>query len=573
VQTTSPTFVAAVALAVVLSSSLASAHETQRRTELFNPGVGYAAEQPGPTADPDAAPPLYDGLGSGMYKVTTVNPGAQAFFDQGLKLAWAFNHAEARRAFRHAQRLDRTCAMCFWGEAFVLGPNINDAMRDEAVAPAFEAIMRAGELADGATEKEQALIEALAARYSAEGQQDRRTLNEAWAEAVGRVAARFPDDANIKVLFADALMNLQPWDYWEADGETPKGRAGEIVATLEQALAINPDMPAAIHLYIHAVEASSTPERAEPFADRLRGAVPTAGHLVHMPAHIYARVGRHADSLAVNRDAISADEAMLEAMGESASPIYRYGYYPHNVHFLMVAAQNSGAAADALSAAAKLDAITSDAVSAELGWIQAIRTAPYAAHAQFSEPEDILALPDPGNRFPFVKGYWLYARGVAFAQLGRHDDAGAVVDVLTKLFETADLDSLEAQYVPARTLLQIATHVVEARIEQSAGDLATAMHHLEQAIALQDSISYMEPPYWYYPVRRTLGATQLMAGRPEAAIASFRAALAEQAKNGWALWGLMQAQLRAGDEEAEQTARQLEAVWVGDRSLLSLDRL
>ncbi len=572
-QTTSPTFVAAVALAVALSSSLASAHETQRRTELFNPGVGYAAERPGPTADTDAAPPLYDGLGNGMYKITTVNPGAQAFFDQGLKLAWAFNHAEARRAFRHAQRLDPTCAMCFWGEALVLGPNINDAMRDEAVAPAFEAITRASELADGATEKEQALIEALAARYSAERQQDRGALDEAWAEAVGRVAARFPDDASIKVLFADALMNLQPWDYWEADGETPKGRAGEIVATLEQALAMDPDLPAAIHLYIHAVEASSTPERAEPFADRLRGAVPAAGHLVHMPAHIYARVGRHADSLAVNRDAIAADEAMLEAMGESASPIYRYGYYPHNVHFLMVAAQNSGAAADALAAAEKLDAITSDEVSAELAWIQAIRTAPYAAHAQFSQPEDILALADPGNRFPFVKGYWLYARGVAFARLGRNDDAEAVVDALTKLSETADLDSLEAQYVPARTLLQIAKHVVEARIGQSKGDLASAVHHLEEAIALQDSISYMEPPFWYYPVRQTLGATQLMAGRPEAAIASFRAALAEQAKNGWALWGLMQAQLRAGDEEAEQTARQFKAVWIGDHSLLSLDRL
>jgi tetratricopeptide (TPR) repeat protein len=570
----------AAALAAALFSSVslfafdAAAHDDQRRTELFKPGVGFAADAPmAPTSNGMDRPPLYTGLGEGTFPVTTSVPEAQAYFDQGLKLAWAFNHTEARRAFIEAQRLDPNAAMAYWGEAFVLGQNINDGMRPEAIAPAFAALSRAIELAPATTAKEQALIAALAERYSADPDADRAALNLAWADAMREVAKTYAKDVNIQVFFADALMNLQPWDYWEADGETPKGNAAEIVATLEAALAINPKHPAAAHLYIHAVEASATPERGEPYADLLRGATPAAGHLVHMPAHIYARVGRHADSLAVNREAVAADEAMLSQMGDAASPLYRYGYYPHNVHFLLVAAQMSGARDDALEAAAKLGAITSDAVSDELAWVQAIKTAPYSASAMFADPDAIAAMPDPGDRFPFVKGYWHYARGVALARLGAVEEAADEAAAIETLTDTADFAALEAQYLPADVVLGIAGTIVEARIASAEGDFAAAEAKLREAAALEDSIAYMEPPYWYYPVRQTLAAVLYEQGRYVESAAMFREALRKLPKNGWALWGLMQAEAKAGDPNLAETTRLFEAVWLGDRSQLAIDRL
>lgn len=556
----------------LLSPIGAFAHEDVRKTELFQPGAGFAGERAEPTTDGSAQTPLYNGLGSWTYPVTTASRRAQAFFDQGLKLAWAFNHTEAARSFRQAQRLDPSCAMCFWGEAFVLGPNINDGMHAGAVAPAFEAINRASVLMEGVSNREKALIGALAERYSPDPAQ-RQALDQAWAEAMAKVAADYPDDPAIQALYAEALMNLQPWDYWEADGATPKGHTSDIIATLEQALRIEPGHPAAAHLYIHAVEASSTPERAEPHADALRGAMPAAGHLVHMPAHIYARLGRYADSLAVNADAIKADERMLNAMGDAASPLYRFGYYPHNVHFLMVAAQLSGARDEALAAAARLGAIVSEEVSGELGWVQVIETAPYTAHVQFSDAATLVALPEPGDHFPFVKGYWHYARGTGFAISGRFEEAAREVAALQKIRENADLDGLEAQYVPARTLLGIAMHVLEARIEQAASNYGAAVHHLQAAIELENSIAYMEPPYWYYPVHQTLGAVQLQAGDADSAMASFQKALVQVPNNGWALWGLQQAQSEAGDRNAAATRKRFQDVWLGDESALELDRL
>ena len=553
---------ATLALSLFLTTG-AFAHEEAHKTELFQPGVGLAGERAKPTASKTGEVPLYDGLGTWTYPITTRSERAQAYFDQGFKLAWAFNHAEAARAFRAAQRVDPACAMCFWGEAFVLGPNINDGMHAAAVTPAFEAISRAVTLAEGATAKEKALIDALANRYSQDGDQ-RQALDQAWAEAMAVVAEQYQDDPAIQALYAEALMNLQPWDYWEADGVTPKGRTADIISALERALGLEPGHPAAAHLYIHAVEASATPERAERHADALRGAMPAAGHLVHMPAHIYARLGRFADSLAVNADAIKADEQMLAAMGDAASPLYRFGYYPHNVHFLMVAAQLSGAREEALAAAVKLSGIVSQEVSGELGWVQAIETAPYTVHAQFSDPATLMALPDPGDRFPFVKGYWHYARGTGFALSGRFEEAAGEVAALRAIQATGDLDGLEAQYVPARTLLGIAMHVVEARVEQRRGDYEAAMHHLQAAIDLESAIAYMEPPYWYYPVHQTLGAVQLQSGDTAQAVVSFQKALAQLPNNGWSLWGLHMAQAASGDGNAEDTRRRFRAVWLGD---------
>jgi tetratricopeptide (TPR) repeat protein len=285
----------------------------KRRTELYKPGYQLAAAQAVAAATPmaDPGPRLYDNLGTLSWPVTTRSPEAQRWFDQGLRWAFAFNHAEAARAFRKAQATDPTCAMCYWGEAYALGPNINYPMMREAVAPAFAAIAQAMALKAGASEPERAVIEAMAARYAADPQADRKALDAAYADAMTKVAGRFPDDDQIQVLLADALMNLQPWDYWQADRRTPKGRTEEQVAALERVLQRSPDHPGAIHLYIHTVEASTTPERAEPHADQLGALMPGAGHLVHMPSHIYYRVGRYLDSLEANLAAAAADEAYL----------------------------------------------------------------------------------------------------------------------------------------------------------------------------------------------------------------------------------------------------------------------
>jgi tetratricopeptide (TPR) repeat protein len=567
----------ALALGLYLGVSLlslgATAHDAHRKTELFNPGVAAADKEDVPPAAVGGRPVLYEGLGDRTFPVTTGSTEAQDYFDQGLMLSWAFNHAEALRAFREAQRLDPGCAMCFWGEALALGSNINDPMHDEAIAPAWAALTKALELKDSASPRERALIEALSHRYAPDASADRAALNVAWADAMREVASEYKTDVDIQVLFADAMMNLQPWDYWEAGGTTPKGIGAELMATLEATLALDPDHPAAAHFYIHTVEASATPELAEPYADRLRDAVPAAGHLVHMPSHIYVRVGRYADALEANRKAIEADEALLAQMGDAASPLYRFGYYPHNVHFLMVSAQLAGSRQDVLEAAAKLNEVTSDQVSEELAWVQAIKTAPYTGHAQFSEPEVILELPDPGDRFPLVKGFWHYARGIAQARAGDFAAAEAEARSIGTLIETADFSGLEAQYLPARDLLGIARNVVEARVSQVQGNFADAEQKLRAAVALQDGIPYMEPPYWYYPVRQTLGAVLLQQEKSEEAIEVFQQALKEQPRNGWALWGLAQAQLAIEADEAAVTEAAFRKAWAGEDALLTLDRL
>ncbi|WP_172298201.1 tetratricopeptide repeat protein [Pseudoruegeria sp. HB172150] len=551
--------------AALLASAIASpvfAHEENRRTELFSPGVSYAEDG----APNGGAPVMVPGLGVFGMIIETGNPDAQAWFDQGLGQLWGFNHAEAVRAFRMAQQADPDCAMCYWGESYALGSNLNDGMHPENVDRAQETAMRAAELASAPVEV--ALTQALSQRYV--GEQG----NEHFADLMQEVAADFPDDVNVLVMFADALMNLQPWDYWEADGVTPKGRASDIIGTLERAMEIDAYHPAALHLYIHAMEATAHPEQAEGAADRLAGSVPAAGHLVHMPAHIYNRIGRYADSIKVNRDAIAADEAFLARAGDAASDLYRFGYYPHNAHFLLVGAQSAGLAEDALAAADRLWSITSDEVSADLAWVQAIRTAPFTVHAQMRGIEEVLALPEVGEEFPLVQGFRHYARGTVFARDGRIEAAWVEAHAIKHLIETADLDGLEEQYLPARDLLGVAMHHLEGRIEQVQGNWDAAIHHLEVAAELEDGIAYMEPSYWYAPVRRTLGAVLLQAGRPHEARSAFKAALDAAPRDGWALWGLWQVELETGDHWSQEQAEDaFRAHWLGDPKLPSFDRL
>jgi tetratricopeptide (TPR) repeat protein len=542
----------------------------QRKTEI-GPFDRQVADAPAPDGEERA--PLLEGLGTRSYRITASNPLAQRYFDQGLTLAYAFNHAAARRAFRTAQSLDPECAMCYWGEALVLGPNINMPMSPADAPAAYYAAQKALALASGATPREQALIEALAARYSADGTAARAQLDAAYADAMERTHARFPWDREIAVLYAEALMNLSPWDYWEAGGAQPKGRTRELVATLERVLAAGVDHPGAIHYYIHVVEASARPERAERYADRLGELVPGAGHLVHMPFHIYFRVGRYRDALAANRRAVAADERYLAQVG-GAEGIYRFGYYPHNIHSLLASAQMAGDGETAIAAAEKLSESLSDDVTRAVPWVQPIMAAPYFAHAQFSDPATILAVPAPREEFPYVTAMWLYMRGVAHVARGELAGARTAIDGIASLERSEDIQTLASAGVPAGNVLGIARHVLAARMAQSRGSLEQAIAELERAVAIEDNLGYSEPPFWYYPVRQSLGGVLVLAGELDRAETVFRASLARAPNNGWALYGLFEVYERRGDARAAGAIRQrFDAAWAGAGSGPDLARL
>jgi tetratricopeptide (TPR) repeat protein len=540
------------------------------RTEV--PPAEMKAATPAP-AFADIDPPLWDGLGSVAYKITTSSAAAQAYFDQGLRLAFAFNHGEAQRAFRKAQKLDPACAICFWGEALVLGPNINLPMQDDAVAPAFAAMGKARALIANAGPREQALIAALAMRYTADAKADRAPLDAAYAAAMSKVAAQFPDDDEIAVLYAESVMDLSPWNYWQPGGREPNPQSVPIVPTLERVLARNPNHPGAIHYYIHAVEASDRPQRAEPHADRLRGAIPGAGHLVHMPSHIYYRVGRYLDALADNRVAVGVDEKYL---AETAAPmgVYRLGYYPHNVHFVMASAQMAGDGATVIAAAEKLRGLIPDEVARGIALVQPVKAAPYFAHAQFSAPDTILALPDPGDAVPYVKAMWHYARGIAHA--ARHESGAATAEgsAIEAIERSADFALLTAAGIPAQEVLKLARTVIQARVAQAQGDFVSAVARFEEAAVIQDALPYTEPPYWYYPVRQSLAAALLQAGRPADAEDQFLRALKRAPANGWSYFGLIQLYKARGDTAAAASAEaELARTWVGDRQLLQISNL
>lgn len=522
----------------------------------------FPADVPAGADAASTPPPLWDNLGTLHFAIGTTNPLAQRYFDQGLKLAYAFNHAEAARAFRQAQRLDPECALCYWGETLVLGPNINATMDATANAAALAAMAHAQARAPKASARERALIDALARRYASDPKAERAALDAAYAEAMGKVAARYPRDADIALLYAEALMNLSPWDYWEAAGARPKGRTAEILATLEAVLRREPDHPGAIHFYIHMVEASTKPGRALPYADRLGSLMPGAGHLVHMPFHIYFRVGQYKDALQANRRAVMADEAYLAAARPEG--IYPLAYYPHNIHSLMTSAQMSGDGDSAIAAAEKLARVVSQAAGRSIAWVQPILVAPYFTHAQFSDPTTTLALPDPGNKLPYVKAMWHYARGVAHAWRGERTAAQAEVEAMRRLAQSGDYSDLVGGGVPAPDVIELAQHVVLGRIAQSAGDWALARAEFEKAVALEDRLTYSEPPYWYYPVRQSLGAVLLAAGKLDEAEATFRQSLLRAPNNGWALHGLAATYQRLGNERAATTARnQFSRAWVG----------
>ncbi|MGP1353302.1 MAG: tetratricopeptide repeat protein [Parasphingopyxis sp.] len=522
---------------------------------------------------PEDAMPLYDNVPEFGLALSTDSEEARAYFDQGLMMLYGFNHAGAIRSFQQAQRLDPSCALCHWGEALAYGPNINAPMDAGTNDTALAAVARASALRDAASPLEQALIDAVAVRYSAEADSDRTALDIAYSDAMFGAAAAFPDNDEVAVLAAEAAMDTSPWDYWEADRTEPRPRIGDAIGLIETVMARNPGHPQAGHLYIHLMENNVDPRRAEAAADRLTQFIaPSAGHLVHMPAHIYYRIGRYADSIRSNIAATRADEAYLASAGDNG--IYRYGYYPHNVHFIVTSAQMSGDMATAIREANRLSYVVSPDIAEQLAWVQPVNAAPYLAIAQFADPERVLEFDRSQTRLPYVEAMRLYARATAQAQL--RDEAGFEREMaaLTTLAEETDWSPMVDQGVPATDLVQIAQLVARGRYAYATNDLDEAIRLYRAAIEIERTLPYTEPPYWYYPISQSLGAAYYRAGRYDEARAAFRAALAQAPANGWALYGLARTERALGhDPEAAAAEAALERAWLGSPNWLRMDRI
>ena len=511
-----------------------------------------------------AGAPLFEGMGSYHMPITTADPDAQRYFDQGMVLAFGFNHAESIRSFRAAQTLDPSCAMCFWGEALATGPNINVTSNGKAImAPAERASARAAidqalALMDGVTAKEQDWIRALDQRYDGEADTPRDPLDRAWANALADMASRYPDDTTVASVYAEALMNTMPWDYWGPDGEA-KPDTQAVIASLEAVMDADPDHPLALHLYIHALEASSNAAKAEPAADRLANLVPGSGHLVHMPSHIYFRVGRYQDSALANIRAAEVDEAYIAQC--NAQGFYPALYYPHNIHFLWASATMQGQSALSLRSARRVVANVRVEQVEQFPTIQFFRTIPMLSLVRFARWKEILEEPEPYEPFAFARAIWHYGRGVAHAALG---DAGAArVELAAIKGLEPEIDEIFMGNVyPARDLLEIAKSLLRGEMAYRSGDAANAVLAFEEAVALQDALPYTEPPFWYYPTRQSLGAALLATNRLAEAQAVFEEDLEQYPMNGWSMFGLAEALRRQGDERgAEQMTARFQTVW------------
>jgi len=543
----------------------AASHATMQHAGMQHAGMHHAMRAAGPMTEAADVTPLIGNLGNHHHPITTLSPLAQRYFDEGLTLTFGFNHAEAVRSFRDAAALDPRCAMCHWGVALALGPNINAPMDPAAVPEAHAAIRQATALASGADPAERAYIAALATRYAAEPVADRADLDLAYADAMRALARQYPDDLDAATLAAEALMDLSPWAYWTKDGQST-AYTGEIVSILESVLARAPDHVGANHFYIHAVEASQAPERALPSAERLERLSPGAGHLVHMPGHVYWRVGRYSDAVRVNEQAIGVDEATLRrgvtGADRGSHTYYALAYYPHNIHFLFAAAHTEGRGALALQAARKLvDSIPAEAYAVAPA-LEDFRPMPLFALVRFGRWGEILSEPRPAEQLQYATGIWHWARGLAYLRTGQLDAAEGEHARLDAIARTEAMQALTlASFPKAATLLDVASNVLAGELAGARGDTAAMLAHLTSAVAAQDELAYIEPPAWFYPVRHNLGAALLDAGRDADAEAVYREDLRQYPNNGWSLFGLARS-LRAQGKLAEAD----EAQWRFDEA-------
>ena len=481
--------------------------------------------------------PTLTGLGEHRLEVTA-NAASQAFFDQGLRLTYGFNHSEALRAFKEAIRLDPNNAMAFWGAALVLGPNLNLPMVPDVVPQAYELIQAAVARKANVSEVEQQYIDALAARYSADPEADRAALDQAYADAMAALASTYPDDTDANTLYAAALMNLSPWDYWYPDGAA-KPNTATILGTLENVLELDPKHPGALHYYIHAVEARH-PELGEPKADQLRGLMPNAGHMVHMPSHIYMRVGRYADSYEANYLASLADERYIAAC--KAQGLYALGYYPHNVHFLAWSAMYQGRSKATLDAARRVaDKVPEGLDSNTWAAFETFLGQPLYTMVRFGLWDEVDAEPAPPEGARYLQGIWHYAQGMAAVHRGSTRGANRSLKALQRMRRSIVDDEYYIGFATAPLLLEIAELVLEGEILAKRKRYERAIAKLERAVRLEDGLLYNEPPDWYFPVRHILGAVLMEAGLPGEAEVVYWADLKKHPDNGYALFGLRQA--------------------------------
>ncbi len=523
-----------------------------------------AAPQPhehAPVAAPADTVPLYDNLGDHHFPVTVADARVQAYFDQGLRLYYAFNHQEAIRSFREAQRLDEGCAMCWWGEALAWGPNINLPMDSAAAVAAWNAIRHARAEIDVETPEERALVEALTVRYAADAPADRAALDSAYARAMGGLRRRFPDHVEAPVLHAEAVMNLSPWEYWTKDGR-PRPETPDLLASLESVLERRADHPGACHFFIHAVEAAH-PERAVPCAERLAALMPGAGHLVHMPGHIYIRVGRYADAIRANEHAVHADETWIQDQRPSMG-VYTAGYYPHNYDFLAFAASMAGREEQAIEAAYKVQELIPEEMFGEISFLEHWWARPLQMQVRFARWDEILGEPEPAEGLSHAAALRHYARGRAYAARGDRRAAEAELAALREAARDPRLEGVGMEFNLSRDLLAIAERVLGGHVAELEGDAERAVALLGEAARLEDALVYGEPPEWSIPVRHDLGAMLLRMGRPAEAERAYREDLRRFPENGWALGGLAEA-LRAQDrtDEARRVEARLRAAWPG----------
>ena len=512
-----------------------------------------------------AGAPLLNGLGSHSFTISSKVEGVQEYFNQGLIMAFAFNHAESIRSFKAAQKLDPNCAICLWGEALALGPNINVTSDGNAIMSpqdrldAFEKTNKAIALIEFASPKEKDFILTLKSRYNGDVNSSRVPLDIAYAEAMEALSSKYSDDTDAASLYAEALMNTMPWNYWAEDGN-PKPNTIKVINTIESVLDKDPNHPLAIHLYIHAVEASSNPGRAEEAADRLADLVPGAGHLVHMPSHIYWRVGRYEDASLANIAAAKVDEEYIAQC--NAQGFYPALYYPHNVHFLWAASTMEGMSDLSIESAIKVSNYVSPEQIRNIPFLEFFHTIPLLSYVRFAKWDKVFSYERPDDDFKFSNSIFNYALSVAHAANGNSLEANRFQSMILNDIESEEVNAMVMAGHPTKSLMKIASLLASGSIDMYSSKYSEAITSFEEAVIIQDTLPYTEPPFWYYPTRQTLGHALLMNNSFEEAALVFEKDLKDYPRNGWSYFGLHLAQNKLNNqEESIEALNKFKEIW------------